>query len=132
MKKILSLVLVVVMIMAMSIPAFAATTDDVAPCIACNGNHTYDEAVVQTTYEYSRNGCVKVVTRHYKCRYCTSAYTAPPEETTLPHNYNLYDATCDGTTQTHYYKCSRCKHIDTESVRCPNAVHSGTCTRLPV
>lgn len=131
MKRILSLVLAVVMIMALAIPAFAATDDEVAPCISCNGNHTYDEAVVQTTYRYSRNACIKIVTRHYKCRYCTSAYTATPEETEIAHNYKLKSASCDGTTQTHVYRCSQCKHEMSEYMRCPDAVHTGSCKRLP-
>lgn len=131
MKKILSLVLAVVMIMAMAIPAFAASNDDVAPCIACNGNHTYDEVLVQKFYRYDRDGCAYVIARHYKCRYCTSAYT-DEDETIGAHNYTLRTATCNGTTQTHYYKCTKCKHEITETMRCPNAVHSGSCSHLPV
>ena len=40
MKKILSLVLAVVMIMAMTVPAFAATENEITPCAACTGSHT--------------------------------------------------------------------------------------------
>lgn len=50
MKKILSLVLAVVIIMAMAVPAFAASEDEVAPCALCNGSHTYEEALEQVSY----------------------------------------------------------------------------------
>ena len=133
MKKILSLVLAVVMIMAMAIPAFAATENEVAPCATCNGNHTYDEASVDVTYANSIRGCIKTVVRHYKCRYCSSAYTAAPETYTLNHKYVLKSATCDTKTQTHNYRCSNCKDWESEYHACPGAGHtSGHCSWLPI
>lgn len=133
MKKILSLVLAVVMIMAMAIPAFAASEDEVAPCATCNGNHTYDEAVTQTSYKNTLYGCQKTVIRSYKCRYCTSAYTAAPEITTENHEYEIISATCNTVTQTHNYKCANCKDLESVTENCPGAGHtSGNCNWLPI
>ena len=132
MKKILSLVLAMIMIMAMAIPAFAASGDEVAPCATCNGNHTYVEVLVDETYANSTSGCRKTVVRHYKCRYCSSAYTADPVTYTVPHEYVLISATCNTQTQTHKYKCSNCKDVEYEYPACPGAGHvSGNCSWLP-
>lgn len=132
MKKILSLVLAVVMIMAMTIPAFAAANDDVAPCALCNGNHSYNLVNQEVTYSYSRNGCIKTTTKYYKCTYCTDNYSTS-SKTTIPHEYIIKEATCNGTTQTHKYKCSFCKHVMYEYVACPRPGHiSGNCSWLPI
>lgn len=132
MKKILSFILVLVMIMAMAIPAFAATNDEVAPCALCNGNHTYEVVEVTKSHSYSRNGCVTTTTTYYKCAYCTDHYETV-NNTTSSHDYKLYSATCNGTTQTHNYKCSACKHILSEYEACPRPGHTvGNCSWLPI
>ena len=89
MKKILSLVLAVVMIMAIAIPAFAASEDEVAPCAICNGNHTYEEAYENVTYSLTKNNkCLKTTIKYYKCVFCPSTYAGEPVSTTVPHVYD--------------------------------------------
>lgn len=110
MKKILALVLAVVMIMAMTIPAFAATADDVAPCAACTGNHTYEEAYTRVSYACGLNGCVKTTIRYYKCAYCPANYTADPVKTVVAHDYQSIGTTSSGAT---IYECTQCKDVKT-------------------
>ena len=111
MKKILSLALAVVMIMAMAIPAFAAAEDEVAPCAICNGNHTYEEALVQVSYSCDLNGCAKTTVTHYKCVYCPSTY-ATTKEVIGAHAYKKIGTTSSGGS---IYKCSQCGDIKTVS-----------------
>lgn len=133
MKKIVSMVLAVVMLMVMAIPAFAATGDEVVPYASCNGNHTYDVVVTQVTYANALDGCEKTVVKNYKCRYCTSAYTAKPITTIVSHVYKVISASCNTVTQTHNYKCSNCKDLETVYKACPGAGHNaGNCSWLPI
>lgn len=88
MKKILALFLAVVMIMAVTIPAFAAGEDEIAPCAICNGNHTYEEASTSVTYKCVDGACKKTTTTYYKCVYCSSSYAGTPVTTTIKHVYN--------------------------------------------
>ena len=111
MKKILSLVLAVVMIMAMAVPAFAASEDEIAPCALCNGSHTYEEALEQVSYSCDLNGCAKTTVTHYKCVYCTSTY-ATTETDIVAHNYKKIGTTSSGGT---IYKCSQCNDVKTVS-----------------
>lgn len=110
MKKILSLVLAVVMIMAMTIPVFATPASNVAPCATCNGNHTYEEATKQVSYSCGLNGCVKTTVTHYKCVYCPATYISDPVSVTVAHNYKKIGTTSNGGT---VYKCSQCNDIKT-------------------
>lgn len=104
MKKILSLVLAVVMLMAMTIPAFATSNDEVAPCATCNGNHIYDEASTKITYTHDATHHYETVTTYYKCIYCpsTTSTTAGPYKEV--HSY-VYDDVYNGDT---YFKCTEC------------------------
>ena len=107
MKKILSLVLAVVMIMAMAIPAFAEAADEIAPCAAgCNGNHVYEEASRQVSYTHDETKHYKKVKVYYKCIYCPSTkYTESPT-TEGYHTYQYDGVHADGKV---YYKCTECK-----------------------
>lgn len=50
------------------------------------------------------------------------------------HSNVLYHATCNGRTQTWYYRCSEpsCSHAYTTTNTCPAGPHSGPCPALPV
>lgn len=53
---------------------------------------------------------------------------------TRGHHYVLYDASCDGTTQTWYYKCDHdnCNSYMTETHACRGKDHKGGCLWLPI
>lgn len=87
MKKILSLVLAVIMIMAMAIPAFAATEEEISPCAVCNGNHTYEKASNRVTYECVDGECKKTTVTYYKCVFCSDSYSSAPVTVTVAHSY---------------------------------------------
>lgn len=133
MKKILSLVLAVVMIMAMAIPAFAASENEVAPCAVCTGAHTKGTYQGKDTY-YQKYGemCQFFVVKHYECSVCHKLFS----ETTITtenHNKIIKTATCNGTTQTWNQRCSKCGGYFTKYVTCPEAGHTpGNCSRLPI
>ena len=109
MKKILALVLAVVMIMAMAIPAFAATADEVAPCATCNGNHIYDEASTKIAYTHDATHHYKTVTTYYKCIYCTSTTSTTVGPYKEVHSYE-YHGVFNGDT---YFKCTECNRTKT-------------------
>lgn len=110
MKRMLTLILAVAMVMAMTVSAFAKGVDTAEPCKKCDGNHVYEEACVQTYYEDGGDNCIKVVVRHYLCCYCKDAYTADPVRTPVPHDYTITDSPGNGSTHTHYHTCTQCGH----------------------
>lgn len=136
MKKILSLVLAVVMIMAMTIPAFAATADEVAPCAVCTGSHTPGTFQSYGT-DYAYGGTTKcnyVRIAFYECSVCHKNFDTIVEVIkTLDHNPKMSDSSCNGTTQTVKWNCTRCGgFVKYTYPACPNAGHSGNCQWLPV
>lgn len=136
MKKVLSLVLAVVMIMAMAIPAFAASEDAVQPCAAGCVNHTPGTRL-NTSYSYAHLGsgtgkkCQQTPIYTYECSVCHLKYTVPGTPVNVYHVEMAVSATCNGTTQTVKYDCYNCKGFyKYGSVRCPNAGHTGNCNWL--
>lgn len=134
MKKILSLVLAVVMIMAMAIPAFAATADEVAPYAVCTGAHT-PGTFQSSSFDYVADGsdCNRVRISIYECSVCHRLYDDTKVIATYTHDPKMTDSSCNGTTQTVKWNCSRCGvFIKYTHPNCPNAGHTGNCLWLPV
>lgn len=132
MKKILSLVLTVVMIMAMAIPTFAATEDEVAPCAVCNGSHTKGTYQgYNTAYKKDGDTCLFITYYHYQCSVCHTLFSIPDTDK-QEHNKVENTASCNGTTRTWSYKCTKCKGLFVTSSACPGAGHiAGNCSWLP-
>lgn len=139
MKKAISLILVVVLVMAMAIPAFAAMPETIEPqaCIHSDtltpvGNpQQYKSRYRDATY------CQDCYVIQYNCSACgaTVTHTEWIDGTEKTHKYVVYNATCDGTTQTWYYHCDYCSHAKPGSpttVTCKRAHINGVCTTLPV
>lgn len=139
MKKILSLVLVVVMIMAMTIPAFAASTDEVAPCADTCTSHTVNNPIyTEDDYEYVAAGpgknCRKITTTYYECGVCHKIFSNVTSRILVSHSKTPVDASCNGTYQTIKYNCKNCGgyYYTTDDEPCPGAVHTpGKCNWLP-
>lgn len=135
MKKILALVLAVVMIMAMAIPAFAATEDEVAPCAAPCANHTPGTLLNKSTsYKHLKSGdgdnCRMTTVRTYECAVCHTIYQNTVTDD-ISHVKMAVSATCNGTLQKVKYNCYNCKgYYKYGDVRCPNAGHTGNCNWL--
>ena len=139
MKKILSLVLAMVMSMAMIIPAFAATEDEVAPRAVCTGSHTVGDTIrVEVNYEHIGSGagknCRRVTTTYYECSICHKIFSQVTETRYYSHVKKLVQATCDGSTQSHKFNCKNCGgYYYTAYIACPGADHTrGNCRWLPI
>lgn len=139
MKKILSLLLVVVMIMAMAIPTFAAA-EDVAPCAGTCTSHTVDNPIYnEYDYEHLASGagknCLRITITYYECSNCHKIFSKQTAETKVNHVKSAVAASCDGTYQTIKYNCKNCKgyYFTDYDVPCEGAVHTpGSCRWLPV
>lgn len=136
MKKILSLVLAVVMIMAMTVPAFAATENEITPCAACTGSHT-PGTFQSYDYDYrygNATTCNKVKIAFYECSVCHKIFEYSVTVIAVDnHTPEKTSATCDGTTQKVRWTCSKCGgFVKYTYQNCPNAGHSGSCQWLPV
>lgn len=134
MKKILSLVLAVVMIMAMAIPAFAATADEVAPCAVCTTHTPGTYQGRSSDSEYGSNTiCYTVVSDIYECATCHKLYTVLVSKTSGKHSGYVLSASCNGTTQTWVNYCTKCESNFTTYPDCPKPGHtSGNCNWLPI
>lgn len=132
MKKVISLLVTVALIMSLAITAFAAQPEIVEPQ-ACN--HTWGTATTSTVWaKYNDSQCKKTVILTKVCTKCaevnqTSSVTYPY------HGQAISTASCDGTTQTHTYSCPNCgAYRYTKWVACPGAgkSHKNGCQWLPV
>lgn len=140
MKKFLSLILAVVMIMAMTVPVFAATEDEVAPCAVTCTSHTVNNPInTEYEYEYIKSGdgpnCLRITITYYECGNCHKIFSKPTAETAVSHVKTPVDASCNGTYQTVKYNCYHCGgyYYTDPYVPCGGAVHTpGNCRWLPV
>lgn len=137
MKKILSFILALVMLLALAVPCLAADTppaeENVDPCSTCDHNfEIYARGVQNRGAIYVDNtGCRKYILFSYgctKCGYCYTSYEHAAQPTA--HSGSAYSASCNGTTQTVVHNCNHCKEDYTKLVRCPMATHTGPCQWL--
>lgn len=105
MKKIISLVLAVALIVSLAITVFAAQPETVEPQ-SCN--HVWGEETVSIVWSvYSSSQCQRTEIHTKICKTC--AELSRTKSTTYPnHKEAINDASCDGTTQTHTYTCPNC------------------------
>ena len=140
MKKILALVLAVVMIMAMTVPAFAATEDEVAPCATSCSKHTPGTNLGED-HDYNSTGsgtgkkCHYTVTTYYRCSVCDDIFSKVTVSKYYNHVATPVHATCNGEYQTIKYNCYNCGgyYYTDYNHPCPGAGHiSGNCNWLPI
>lgn len=130
MKKLLSLVLAVVLIMSLAVPAFAAQADDVASVTGCTHSGT-PKTEEQLTYIYKDNTCHnKYRTYVYYCRSC-GVFLGNSNATLIDTPAHTHDAgagtyvssTHVGDYSVHYYTykgpCNICDHSYTWPVDAP-------------
>lgn len=101
----------------------------------------YKDIIIYSREAYgkgTRSGskCFKAFYCTYKCDSCPKTRVVL-ESSSIPSPHDhclLYSATCNGTVQTHYFKCWSCYYNAgvTRTLRCPKATHSGPCRFLPV
>lgn len=150
MKKLISLLLCALMLVSLSIPAFAASASEnsgvgsMSPAGAnkpeaevqstcINHSWGYFETVYNGYVWRSNSTCALEVCHRYRCNNCNVAprvileYMDPAS-----HSGALFSASCDGHWQTWTYDCKRCNSPYNEMKICPNKGHQGPCTRLPV
>lgn len=132
MKRIISLVLAVALIVSLAITVFAVQPETVEPQ-SCN--HVWgheDESVVWSVYSSSQ--CQRTVVYTKVCKTCAEV-SQRSTSTYLIHEDTINDASCDGTTQTHIYTCKNCGAYRYKKwVDCPgaNRSHASGCMWLPV
>lgn len=139
MKKFLSLALVLVMVISMAIPAFAATEDEVAPCAAYCNSHTVNNPIYYK-YDYATLGagpgknCRRTTTTYYECGNCHEIFSQKTATDDISHVASAITSSCNGTYQTIRYNCKNCGgyYYTDDDVPCPGAVHTGNCRWLPV
>ena len=135
MKKFISLILAVVMVMVASICVYALSvvTDDVMPAAVCPP-HSYGSYT--TIKKYSQFSDSQCELETYKQRICTKCGDLDTTGSTYSyplHSDRLHSASCNGSTQTIIYRCKNCGHLaDTEYTTCPGGPHTGSCRWLPV
>lgn len=132
MKKTISFVVAVALILSLAVTAFAAQPETAEPQ-ACN--HVWGEATETIMWEqHSDSCCKKTVITTKVCTICPEISRV--SKVTYPnHGEAIADATCDGTTQTHIYKCPNCNaYRYTRWVTCPGAgkSHVTGCFWLPI
>lgn len=130
-RKLLSLLLVLVLCVAFALPAFAANGDETAEPQACS--HTYELTRHSITYQYiSNTSCRKTEVYIYTCTKCGYVLRTTGTDT-IPHDDTVYDATCNGSVQTWKYDCTNCgSYLYTTYKDCPGMPHTGSCRWLPV
>lgn len=139
MKKTISLILVVVLVMAMAIPAFAAMPETIEPKACIHSTLNLVSKEFDEYRYYNTDYCMSCYDKVYECSNKNCDYTYKTIEwiygTETDHVHVICDATCDGTNQTWYYHCRYCsgdKYIDPDPHPCPRPHSSGNCTSLPI
>lgn len=156
-KPVLSFVLVAVLIISLSTPAFATQIHandmccveehglayenatpadeeyDASAAHVCNGPIISSAAVGNKYKSRTSSSCVKYFKHTRKCSTCeTKYYEYQWASSATAHISTVYDATCNGTTQTLYNWCYCCHYKLSNTQRtCPGGPHTGGCSYLP-
>ena len=133
-RKTISLLLAVVLILACGVMAAAAERETAEPKAVCD--HTWsilssNEIKGRGLY-VSNSDCRKLIHVRRVCTKCTEdgSYDYYSELATIHRGY-IKSATCNGTTQIHTYLCDYCNHNYTKTVTC-RGNHGPSCPYLPI
>lgn len=134
MKKTVSLLIALVMIVALAVPAFAVESPSAEPYAVCN--HTFGLASGTVIgYEYvNDNQCREIMQFHRTCTKCGYIKTWEEGGGLVLHDRIVVTASCDGYVQTWIEKCGLCGTYGLiEKVPCRDKGHNpGHCDLLPV
>ena len=134
MKKTVSLLIALVMMVALAVPAFAEESTPAEPYAVCK--HTFGTTNYETIgWEYSDSQHCKEMRQYSQtCTKCGYIKTWEKIGDTPFHQKRLTRATCDGYEQTWYYYCDRCNYGGQyEKKLCPDKGHNpGHCDFLPI
>ncbi len=132
MKKSISAIIALVLILVLSVPVFAAQPEVVDPQ-ACN--HTWGPETQTVIWsKYSPSQCKRTVVYTKVCTKCAQV-SQRETSTTQTHEDVVSEASCNGTTQTWIYRCKNCETFRYKKwPKCPGAGkdHSHGCSWLPV
>ena len=134
-RKTVSLLLAVVLILACGVMAAAAERETAEPKAVCD--HTWsvissNEIKGRGLY-VSNSGCRRLIHVRRVCTKCTEDGSYDYYNNTISdHIGYIQSATCDGTWQTHTCLCNYCNHNYTEPVRCPKPHPGRSCPYLPI
>ena len=134
MKKTVSLLIALVMIVALAIPAFAGESTPAEPYAICN--HTFGS--IKTNIigrEYVNNDyCCDIMQYYQTCTKCGYIRTWEEKGSLILHDTVVLSAYCDGYEQTWREKCLQCLNTGITSKHlCHGRPHSpNVCKWLPV
>lgn len=116
MKKFISLILAVVMVMAIGVTSFAGN----------NCPHFGSYVDTEPHYVASGNVCEEYEVKIYYCAACDKYNTISTFIRGTAHTDTYDHATCNGYVQTLYYACTKCNRLstDTDTVTCPGSGQS--------
>lgn len=156
-KSVLSFILAVMLVLSLSTSVFATQIHENDVCCAevhgiafedetceeenydltaahiCNGPIIASSAVGNKYKNRTSTSCVKYYKHTKKCSTCSATYYEYQwASSASAHISTVYDATCNGTTQTLYKWCYCCHYsLGTSSNKCPGGPHTGGCSYLP-
>lgn len=148
MKKFMSLLLCALMVMSLTLTAFAIppeapgtepmspTNPGAEPQVTCT-NHIYVnyQDRNKSITNFGDGTCGYEVYLVGTCKFCKDEdwQETGRKSGVASHTYTLSSATCNGYDQTRHYNCTRgCGASKTETKRCLMAGHSGGCQWLPI
>lgn len=124
MRKIIVVIISLMLVLTLSISAFAA-------CPYCE-KVIFDHEPIEGGWEAVDDEEHGATFRfEYYCDVCGNTESGH-EYITRPHRMTLTNATCNGIKQTHYYKCTLCNYKYEETINCPDRDHSDGCNMLPM
>lgn len=122
-KKIISFFLAIIFVLCSNVTTFA--TD----CDHSNYRKVYKDLVSSTCDEFL---CNEVWLCREICLECYYQFEPYYDINNRGHNFNFYKATCDGTTQTWYYRCTHGGYEKRTYKTCRLGPHTGSCAALPL
>ncbi len=133
-RKTVSLLLAVVLILACGVMAVAAapkTAEQQASCTH-SWNAGYKQQIGNRRKYYSNEKCGWYYVTTKSCIKCGATTVSYSYEDLKNHSGYIKDADCNGTTQTHTYLCDHCDSNYTKTVPCPRPHPGRSCSYLPI
>lgn len=141
MKRFLSLLLCALMLMSLTVAAFALTPEEeskepMSPPISGAEPQACDHHWVYTAgapiYEYLDNTyCLETARRIRRCS-CGVMEIEDMGTEPVPHDGPVYNAYCSGGMQTWFCTCNHCYNSYTIQFTCPGKDHRSGCNWLPL
>ena len=133
-KTIACVILALSIVFTFSSVVFAAEESSAEPQATCthSWNAGYTEYVEGAGINATSTTCQRRKVTAKTCTKCGQTKVTYSYTGAMNHSWYINNAKCDGTWQTHTYKCRYCNTYRTETIKCPAAGHGGTCPVLPI